>query len=92
MGMVIKMKQLLSEHRKLIKASIILSIIIILYGAVELISFIQYNNRQSTAGEYVDLQEYTEEFKAYDVTGMTQEEINEALDKHREYDKAKEEE
>lgn len=85
------MKELWSQHRRLIKAGIILAVIVVVWGAIEVISIVQYNNRQKTMSPVITMEERTEEFKAYDVTGLEQEEIDTALEKQRESEKSQEE-
>ena len=85
------MKKLWEQHRHLIKAGIILAVIVVVWGAIEVISIIQYNNRQKTMSPVITMEERTEEFKAYDVTGLEQEEIDSALEKQRESEKSQEE-
>lgn len=73
------------KYRRLIKTGIILCAIVLLYGIIEVVSIFQETKRDATASENVNLQEYTTSFKAYDVEGLTDEEIDEYLEKAREY-------
>lgn len=85
------MEELWEQHKTLIKTGIILAMLVIIWGTIEVVSAIQYNNRQKTASPVISMEERTEEFKAYDVTGLSQEEIDEALEKQREVGKSQEE-
>lgn len=80
------MKQLYAQHRKLIKGAIILCIIVLIWGTVEVVSTVQAEKRKATESSEININEYTTSFKAYDVEGLTDEEIDMYLEMQRQQD------
>ena len=86
------MDEIWSKHKRLIKFGIKLSIIIVIWGIIEVVSAVQETNRNKSASDAVNLESYQEErFKAYNVEGLSDEEIDELLEQaHQEYENQEE--
>lgn len=77
------MKELWNKHKKLLKFAITLCVIILAIGVIEVVSIIQETKREATAGDTMNLYQNTTSFHAYDVTGLTDEEIDYYLELQR---------
>ena len=77
------MKDIWQQHKRLLKFGIVLCLIVLIWGTIEIISAIQLERRESSAGATAEITSYTEPFKAYDVEGMTDEEIEQMLEMER---------
>lgn len=72
------MKELYGKHKKLIWTGIILSVLTILLGVNTIVSDIK-SKKIAEETIVLDVDEYTQSVKGYDVSGLTQEEIKEYL-------------
>lgn len=68
---------------KLLKFGIIICIIIVIYGALNIINAIQLVIRNSKASEQAEIQMDNSPIPAYNVDGLTDEEIDELLERTR---------
>lgn len=72
------MKELYGKHKKLIWTGIIISVLTILLGINTIVSDIK-SKKIAENTTVLDVGEYTQSVKGYDVSGLTQEEISEYL-------------
>lgn len=83
------MKELYQKHRVLFRFTIILVLIVLTIGTVEVISAIQQEqiDKNTNSSDIVELKEQRADIPAYNVDGLTDEQIKEYIQKQREYDK-----
>lgn len=73
------MKELWQKHHRLLKFTIFLMIIIILYGAILIISSIQEAIREKSSTGFT-VESMTGDIPAYNVEGMTEEEVQQFIE------------
>lgn len=72
------MKELYKKHKKLLWTGLVISVLVIALGVSTIVSDIR-GRKIAENTTIVEVGEYTESIKGYDVSGLTQEEIKEYL-------------
>ena len=72
------MKKLYKKHKKLLWTGLVISVLVVALGVSTIVSDIR-NHKIAENTTIVEVEEYTESIKGYDVSGLTQEEIKEYL-------------
>ena len=76
-------KQLYNKNKFLFKTSLFSSLLFLVIGILFIVDTIQKQDRNKLGSDFATLSEY-KEYDTYDISGMTQEEINEMLKEIRE--------
>lgn len=77
------MSELYKKHRILIKLSAILCLLVIIYGTLLIVDDVQKSMRSANSTESVNINEDTGEIPAYNVEGLSDEQIQELLEMER---------
>lgn len=78
------LKYMYHKNPRLTKIMIILMTLILVYGILLFVDAIQQEQRKKNMSQSLDIKTSTEEFRAYDVNGMTDEQIEQWLIQERE--------